>query len=63
MGFQQFSPVRRGLALRATETLCGQPRQLMGLEEIYVATLERLAHVAREVENRQVLADEATHSN
>jgi hypothetical protein len=61
MCFQQLSPVRSRLALRAAQTLRREPHQLMSLEKIYVPALERLTHIAWKVEDRQVLADETTH--
>jgi hypothetical protein len=51
------------LDFSAAQTLRGEPRELVSLEKIYVAALEWLAHVARKVEDRQILADEATHPN
>jgi hypothetical protein len=53
--------MRARLDFSAAQTLCSESRELVSLEKIYVAALEWLAHVAREVENEQILADEATH--
>jgi hypothetical protein len=61
VGLQQFAPVSAGLALRAAQSLSRQPGELVRLEEVEVAALERLAHVFREVKYRQILADETAH--
>jgi hypothetical protein len=55
--------MRVRLDFSAAQTLCSEPRKLVSLEKIYIAALEWLAPVAREVEDRQILADEATYPN
>jgi hypothetical protein len=63
MGFQQPLPMRPGFGIRAVQSLRRESRELVCLEKIYVAALKRLAHVTREVENGQVLADETANAD
>src|SRR5436309_8570614 len=61
--------LKQSLPEGACRTVCAaqlprrEPRQLVGLEEVHLTAFERLPDVFRELQNWQVLTDEAAHAD